>query len=50
MGNRRHLKTILEEVWHKRAFQAASGGNDSGMIVIHWRDVMTDLGVDVLLL
>jgi hypothetical protein len=50
MGNRLHLKTVLEEVWHRRAFQAVSGEKDSGMIVIHWRDVMADLGVDVLLL
>ena len=49
LGNRLLVKQIIEEVWRRRENAHLESTMDKGLITIDWRDVVKDLGVDILL-
>ncbi|KAJ5674350.1 fungal-specific transcription factor domain-containing protein [Penicillium maclennaniae] len=49
LGNRLPVKRIIEEVWRRRDDAHFESTMDKGLITIDWRDVVRDLGVDILL-
>ena len=50
MGNREHLSGVLEEIWRRRKVESMLYGLEPGLITMDWREVMSDLQVDVLLI
>ena len=50
MGNRDHLSEVLEEIWRRRTVESMFCGLELGLITIDWREVMSDLQIDVLLI
>ncbi|KAJ5756919.1 fungal-specific transcription factor domain-containing protein [Penicillium nucicola] len=49
LGNRLLVKQIIEEVWRRREHAHCERGIDKGLITVDWRDVVRELGVDILL-
>lgn len=49
LGNRLAVKSIIEEVWQRRDALRAEKGMDPGLAAVDWRDVIRDLGTDILL-
>jgi hypothetical protein len=49
MGNRLKVREIIEEVWRKRDLLAKETRQEKGCVVVDWRDVMQERGIDVLL-
>ncbi|KAL9062936.1 MAG: hypothetical protein Q9157_008527 [Trypethelium eluteriae] len=49
MGNRDHLGAILEEVWRRRSVESMVCGLEPSLITMDWKEVMSDLQIDVLL-
>jgi hypothetical protein len=50
LGSRFLVKTVVEEVWDRRKQAAQELGVGPGLTSVDWRQVMKDLGVDVLLI
>lgn len=50
MGNRTGVQQLLEEVWRRREQTAAEKGLDPGEVIVDWRDVMSELGFEILLI
>ncbi|KAI9689887.1 MAG: hypothetical protein M1822_009769 [Bathelium mastoideum] len=50
MGNREHLSSVLEEIWRRRSVESMLCDLEPGLITIDWREVMSDLQLDVLLI
>lgn len=49
MGNRVKVKAVIDEVWRTRQSTAITTGQDPGSVIVDWRDVMTELNVDIVL-
>lgn len=49
LGNRVPAKRIIEEVWRRREDAHFERAMDKGLIAVDWRDVVKDLGIDILL-
>lgn len=49
MGNRIRIRTIVEDIWRTRDAASREKRKDKGSIIIDWRDVMQNLGLDILL-
>ncbi|PKY09428.1 hypothetical protein P168DRAFT_301923 [Aspergillus campestris IBT 28561] len=50
LGNRLAVKSIIEEVWRRRDAFCTERGMDTGLVAVDWRDVIRDLGMDILLI
>lgn len=50
MGNRILIADVVREVWRRREKESQRTQNDKGLICVDWREVMRDLGHDVLLI
>jgi hypothetical protein len=50
IGNRVSVQQLLEEVWRRREQAAVEIGVDTGEITIDWREVMSELGLEILLI
>ena len=49
MGNRVKIQAVIKEVWRTRQNIAISSGQDLGSTIVDWRDVMTKLDADIVL-
>jgi len=49
MGNRIKVKIVVEEVWRLRESIAIDIREDIGDVIVDWRDVMANLGMDIVL-
>lgn len=49
LGNRLPVKKIIEETWRRRDDAHFEKAMDKGSITVDWRDVVRDLGIDILL-
>jgi hypothetical protein len=49
LGNRLPVRRIVEEVWRRREDAHFESSMDKGLITVDWRDVVQDLGIDILL-
>ena len=49
LGNRLPVKRIIEEVWRRRDDAHFERAMDKGLVAVDWRDVVRDLGIDILL-
>jgi len=49
MGSREQVKAVVEEVWRRRAAEAEEMGVELGEVRIDWREVVANMGIDLLL-
>ncbi|KAH8675351.1 fungal-specific transcription factor domain-containing protein [Xylariales sp. PMI_506] len=49
LGNRTLIRDVVLEVWRKRSEMAVRSGIDPGLITVDWREVMHEMGCNVLL-
>ena len=49
IGSRESMRCIVEEVWRRRNTIAQTSGLRLGLIAVDWREVMQELGIDILL-
>ncbi|KAH8881880.1 hypothetical protein GQ53DRAFT_798996 [Thozetella sp. PMI_491] len=49
IGSRHSVRKVVEEVWERREAAARDTGVDEGLISVDWREVMSDLGLSILL-
>ncbi|KAF4985198.1 hypothetical protein FDECE_16739 [Fusarium decemcellulare] len=50
IGGRASLRLVLHEVWRQRDSMSKEYGVDAGKIAVDWRQVMHELGCDILLI
>lgn len=49
MGNRTSIASVVREAWQRREEKSARLGLDKGLVCVDWRELMDELGHDVLL-
>ncbi|KAF4462713.1 hypothetical protein FALBO_10473 [Fusarium albosuccineum] len=49
IGNRYHIKKIVEQTWERRRLMADTLGLDVGDVVLDWREIRREANLDILL-
>jgi len=50
IGSRKSVRKVVKEVWRRREVASQALGIDKGLISVDWREVMVDLGLEILLI